>query len=92
MNVQALVDMPDDEFDQVVSQAIKGRRDFPEWFRLITHPDVIDDTEDSIRRAMAKAERQASDGDRFPHAAGFVSKMRGVLAEVTPAKLTAGDT
>ena len=90
--MQALVDMPDDEFDQVVSQAIKGRRDFPEWFRLITHPDVIDDTEDSIRRAMAQAERPATAPDGTPPPAASVSKMRGVLAEVILAKLTGGDT
>lgn len=38
MDIQRLIDMGDDEFSEVVSQAAKARRDFPEWWRQARDP------------------------------------------------------
>ncbi|WP_300345182.1 hypothetical protein [Nesterenkonia sp.] len=83
VNVQMLVDLPDDEFEQCVSQAIKGRRDFPDWWRLLLHEDLIDATEGVIEGFLEVGLRQARDPERYPHARGFAQKMRGILAEIT---------
>lgn len=70
MNIQMLVDLPDDEFEQCVSQAIKGRRDFPDWWRLLLHEDLIDATEGVIEGFLEVGLRQARDPERYPHARG----------------------
>lgn len=48
MNIQDLVDMSDEDYAEAVSQAAKGRREFPEWWRLVLHPDLIDATEQTL--------------------------------------------
>lgn len=83
MNIQMLVDLPDDEFEQCVSQTLKRRRDFPEWWRALLHEDLIDATEGVVEGFLEDGLRQARDPERFPHARGFVAQMRGVLAEIT---------
>lgn len=83
MDIQRLIDMDDAEFAEVVSQAAKARRDFPKWWAAVLHPDVIDATEDTLRDAMASAEQQALTPERYPAAANFVRKVRGLLAEIT---------
>ena len=86
VNVQMLVDLPDHEFEQCVSQTIKRRRDFPEWWRLLLHEDLIDATEGVIEGFLEVGIRQARDPERYPRARGFVEQMRGVLAEITMAR------
>lgn len=83
MNIQKLVDMDDAQFEHCVSQAIKGRRDFPHWYRAILHEDVIDDTQAVVEGFIEAGERQELDPERFPAARGFVRKMHAVLAEIT---------
>lgn len=90
MNITALQAMSDEEFTRVVVQAAKRRTDFPDWWRVVLHPDLIDDTEDIIRAARADAVRQSENPQRYPHARGFVQKMDGVLAEITLARITGG--
>lgn len=88
MDIQRLIEMDDVEFAQCVSQTVKRRADFPEWWRALLHPDVIDATQEEIERNIVVGERQARDPGRYPFAAGFVAKMRGVLAEITMARVT----
>lgn len=89
MDIQRLIDMGDEEFAQCVSQTVKRRGDFPDWWRALLHPDVIEDTQAEIERNIKVGERQAQDPGRYPYAAGFVAKMRGVLAEITMARIVA---
>lgn len=91
MNIDALIDMPDGQFTAVVLQAVKRRDAFPEWWRLVLSPEVIDDTERVIQEAMGAAAEQAKDPLRYPYAGGFAKKMQSVLAEITLARIVAGD-
>ena len=85
--VDELIDMADDEFTEIVLAAAKRREHFPAWWRAVLRPEVIDETENVIRDAMADARRQAENPERFPQAAGFARKMQAVLAEVRLAKM-----
>ncbi|MGX9349196.1 hypothetical protein [Microbacterium sp. KNMS] len=87
MDIDQLIDMGDEEYALVVMQAAKARREFPGWWRAVLSPELIDATEQVLRDAMAVAERQAEDRARFPHAYGFVKKVRSLLAEVTLARI-----
>lgn len=89
MDIRQLIDMDDEEFAQCVSQTMKRRSEFPDWWRALLHPDVIGDTEDVVRGFVEDGTRQAADPARYPHAAGFVKNMRGVLAEITMARIVA---
>lgn len=87
MNIDVLARMDDGAFDDAVMQAFKRRDDFPEWWRAVLHPDLIDDTEESLRRTLGRAEGQAADPSRYPQAAGFVLKIRrNALPEVMLAR------
>lgn len=82
MNIQKLIDMNDAQFEQCVSQAIKGRRDFPHWYRAVLHADVIDDTQGVVEGFVAAGLQQSEDPERYPAAVGFTRKMQAVLAEI----------
>lgn len=82
MNIQRLLDMDDDEYAEAVSQASKGRRDFPHWWRAVLHPDLIDETEAVLTEMRDSAARQALTPERYPAAANFEKKVRGLLVEV----------
>ena len=86
MNIDALRDLPDEEFEQVVLQAVKRRTDFPEWWRAVLHTDLIDDTEQAIRKAQDAAYAQSLTPERYPRALGFARKLDGILAEITLAR------
>ena len=91
MNIQDLVDMSDEDYAEAVSQAAKGRREFPEWWRLVLHPDLIDATEQTLLDAKSSAERQALTPDRYPAARGFARKMGGLLMEIRLTRAARGE-
>lgn len=91
MNIQDLVDMSDEDYAEAVSQAAKGRRDFPEWWRLVLHPDLIDATEQALLDARSSAERQALTPERYPAAASFARKMGGLLMEIRLTRAARGE-
>ncbi|MTE24859.1 hypothetical protein [Microbacterium sp. ZXX196] len=91
MDISRLQAMTDEEFKRCVSQAVKSRRDHPDWWRALLDPRVIDDTEDAVEEFIEKAELHAGDPERYPKAAWFADKMRGVLAEIALERVVTGD-
>jgi hypothetical protein len=89
MDIQRLIDMDDDTFAHCVSQTMKRRSEFPDWWRALLHPDVIADTEEVVKGFLRDGLRQAEDPARYPRAAGFVENMRGVLAEIAMSEIVA---
>lgn len=87
MDIDALIEMDDDKFKNVVLQAAKRRDQFPDWWRAVLHPDVIDATEQVLLDARDAADVQSLNPGRFPAAAGFARKVDGFLAEVALARI-----
>lgn len=88
MNIDELVNASDEDFEAMVLQAFKRRDTFPGWWRAVLRPEVIDDTERVIREALAVAEVQALEPDRYRWAEGFAKKLRsGALAEIRLARI-----
>lgn len=91
MNIDLLVDMPDEQFADTVMQAFKRREAFPDWWRAVLAPEVIDDTERVLEETAARAEDQAKTPDRYPQAANFALKIRrNALPEVALARVVMG--
>lgn len=91
LNIDLLVDMPDEQFADTVMQAFKRRDEWPEWWRAVLAPEVIDDTERVLRETIARAEEQARSPERFPQAASFALKIRrNALPEVALARVVMG--
>ena len=92
MNIDLLVDMPDEQFADTVMQAFKRRDAFPDWWRAVLAPEVIDDTERVLEETAVKAELQAQTPDRYPQAAAFALKIRrNALPEVALARVVMGE-
>jgi hypothetical protein len=92
VNIDLLVDMPDDEFADAVMQAFKRRDSFPEWWRAVLSPGVIDDTERVLVETLERAEVQARTPERYPQAASFALKIRrNALPELALARVVMGE-
>lgn len=77
-----VIDLPEDDFRELVSQAGKARVREPEKWELLLHPALIDATRAVLEENMASADRQMEDPRRFPHAKHFHTRMRGLLMDL----------
>jgi len=76
VKLHILIDMPQEEFKDAVMQAFKQRKDFPEWWRVVLAPELIDATEQVITGVLETVETQAERPARYPQAASFALTLR----------------
>ena len=77
-----VIDLPEQDFKELVSQSMKARTREPEKWQLLLDPAVIGATRDVIEEFIDDAEQQMSDPARYPHARHFHRRMRGFLVDL----------
>lgn len=77
-----VINLPEDDFKELVSQSMKARAREPEKWQLLLDPGVIDATRDVLEEFITDAERQMNDPGRYPHAGHFHRRMRGFLMDL----------